>query len=142
MGTSSGTSALHLALLACGIREGDEVITVPNTFIATTEAISHCGAKIKFADIDINTHNIDVSKIEKAITEGTRVIIPVHLYGQPADMDPILEIAKRYNHKEGDFPVSEGCAREILSLPMFPELKGDEIKELSKLIQEYKGSNS
>ncbi len=97
VGTSSGTSALHLALLACGIREGGEVITVPNTFIATTEAISHCGAKIKFVDIDINTHNIDVSKIEKAITEKTRAIIPCPFLWSAGDMNPIFEIAQKYS---------------------------------------------
>ncbi len=99
VGVNSGTSALHLALLACDIKEEDEVITVPNTFIATTETISYCGAKIKFVDIDPKTYNIDVSKIKENVTEKTKAIIPVHLYGHPVDMDPILEIAKRYNLK-------------------------------------------
>ncbi len=99
VGTSSGTSALHLALIACNIGSGDEVITVPNTFIATAEAISCCGAKVKFVDIDEKHYNMDVSKIEAAISEKTKAIIPVHLYGQPADMDTINEIAKKYNLK-------------------------------------------
>lgn len=96
IGVSSGTDALHLALLACGVGRNDEVITVPNTFIATTEAISHAGAKPVFVDVDPDTYNIDVNKIEEKITIKTRAILPVHLYGQPADMDPIMKIAKQY----------------------------------------------
>lgn len=99
IGTSSGTTALHLALCALGIGENDEVITVPNTFIATSEAISHSGAKVKFVDIDEGSYTIDVQKIENAIDKRTKAIIPVHFYGQSADMDPILEIARRYNLK-------------------------------------------
>ena len=94
---NSGTSALYLALKALGIGYGDEVITVPNTFIATAEAISMCGATPVFVDIDEKTYNIDVEKIEAAITEKTKAIIPVHLYGQCADMDRINEIAEEYN---------------------------------------------
>jgi len=94
VGVSSGTDALHLALLACGIGKGDEVITVPNTFIATTEAITMSGAKIVFVDIDPESYNIDKNQIKKAITSKTKAIIPVHLYGQPADMDAITKIAK------------------------------------------------
>jgi dTDP-4-amino-4,6-dideoxygalactose transaminase/acetyltransferase-like isoleucine patch superfamily enzyme len=93
---NSGTSALHLALLANNIGEGDEVITVPNTFIATVEAISYVKAKPVFVDIDPSNHTIDVSKIEEKITSKTRAIIPVHLYGHPCDMDPIIEISKKY----------------------------------------------
>lgn len=96
IGVSSGTDALHLALLACGIGPDDEVITVPNTFIATTEAISMCGAKPVFVDIDEKTYNIDVTQIEAKITDKTKAIIPVHLYGQPAEMDTINRIAKKY----------------------------------------------
>jgi dTDP-4-amino-4,6-dideoxygalactose transaminase len=93
---NTGTSALHLALLAAGIGEGDEVITVPFTFIASVAAISYTGATPVFVDIDPVTYTIDASQIECAITAKTKAILPVHLYGQAADMDPILEIASRY----------------------------------------------
>jgi dTDP-4-amino-4,6-dideoxygalactose transaminase len=99
IGVANGSDALILALRACGIGEGDEVITVPHTFIATTEAISNVGGKVVFVDIDPKTYTIDVSKIEEKITEKTKAIIPVHLYGQPADMDPIMKLAKKYNLK-------------------------------------------
>ncbi len=94
---NTGTSALHLALLAAGIGAGDEVITIPMTFVATTAAISYTGAKPVFVDIDPLTYTIDVTQIEAAITAKTKAILPVHLYGQPADMDPILDIARRHN---------------------------------------------
>lgn len=96
-GINSGTSALHLALLATGVRPGDEVITVSYTFVATVAAILYTGATPVLVDIDPNTCNIDVSKIEAAITPRTKVIMPVHLYGTCADMDPIFEIAQRHN---------------------------------------------
>ena len=99
VGTSSGTTALHLALIACGVCEGDEVITIPNTFIATSETISHCGAKVVFVDIDEDSYNLDVTKLEAAITPKTKAIIPVHLYGQSADLEPIIEIAKKHGLK-------------------------------------------
>jgi len=92
---NSGTSALHLALLAAGIGAGDEVITVPFTFVATVSAIGYTGATPVFVDIEPDYFTMDPSKIEAAITPRTRAIMPVHLYGQPADMDPILEIARR-----------------------------------------------
>ena len=92
---NSGTSALHLALLAAGVQPGDEVITTSNTFIATAEAISYTGAVPVFVDIDPVTANIDPLLIEEAITDRTRVILPVHLYGRPAALDPIAEIANR-----------------------------------------------
>ncbi|MGZ8905427.1 MAG: DegT/DnrJ/EryC1/StrS family aminotransferase [Methylobacter sp.] len=97
IGVNTGTSALHLALLAAGIGPNDEVITVPFTFVATVAAIDYTGAKPVFVDIDPSSFTMDVNAIEGAITEKTKAILPVHLYGQPADMDPILEIAKRHN---------------------------------------------
>jgi len=95
----SGTEALHLALVSLGIKAGDEVITVPNTAVFTVSAISFANAKPVFVDIDPQTYAIDPTKIEDAITTKTKVILPVHLYGQCADMDKILEIAKKYNLK-------------------------------------------
>lgn len=108
VGVASGTDALHLALLACSIKPSDEVITTPFTFIATAEAITRCGAIPIFSDIDSRTYNLDPAQIEKKITPRTKAIIPVHLYGQPADMDPILELAKKYNLK-----VIEDCAQAL-----------------------------
>ena len=96
VGVGSGTDALRFALMAAGIGNGDEVITVSNTFIATTEAISQTGAKPVFVDIDPTTCNLDPATIETKITSKTKAIVPVHLYGQPADMDPILDIADRH----------------------------------------------
>ena len=93
---NSGTSALHLALLSAGVGAGDEVITTANTFVATAEAITYTGARLVFADIDPSTANIDPEAIEKAITPHTRAIIPVHLYGRPADLDAITDIATRH----------------------------------------------
>lgn len=95
VGVNSGTSALQLALLALGVGAGDEIITVSHTFIATVEAICWTGAQPVFVDIDEKTYNMDPAQIEALITKKTKGIIPVHLYGHPADMDPILEIAKR-----------------------------------------------
>jgi dTDP-4-amino-4,6-dideoxygalactose transaminase len=94
---NSGTSALHRALLAAGIGPGDEVITVPFTFVATTATIGYTGAKPVFVDIDPVSFTIDASRIEAAITARTKAIVPVHLYGQAADLDPILEVARRNN---------------------------------------------
>ena len=92
---NSGTSALHLALLACGIAPGDEVITVPFTFVATVAAIEHAGARPVLVDVEPGTLTMDPAQLERAITPRTKAVIPVHLFGQPADMDPILEIAQR-----------------------------------------------
>jgi dTDP-4-amino-4,6-dideoxygalactose transaminase len=97
VGTDSGTAALHLALIILGVKAGDEVITTTHTFIATAEVISLIGAKPVLVDIDPRTYNIDPNKIEAAITPRTRAIIPVHLYGQPAEMDAIMEIARKHN---------------------------------------------
>ncbi len=99
IGVSSGTDALHIALRACGLGPGDEVITVSHTFIATVEAIILTGAKPVLIDIDPETYNMDPGQLEKAITPKTKAIIPVHIYGQPADMDPIIEIARAHNLK-------------------------------------------
>ncbi len=110
MGCSNGTAAIFLALAALGIKEGDEVITVSFTFIGTAEGICHTGAKPVFVDIDPDTYNIDASKIEAAVNEKTRAIIPVHLYGNPADMNAILKIAEKYHLK-----VVEDCAQAHLA---------------------------
>ena len=111
LGCANGTEALHLALLACGIGKGDEVITVPNTYIATALAITYTGADIRFVDIDQRTYNIDADEIEGAVTSKTKAIMPVHLYGQTADMDRIIEIAKNHNLK-----IIEDCSQAHFSL--------------------------
>jgi dTDP-4-amino-4,6-dideoxygalactose transaminase len=99
IGVGNGTDALWMALLALGIGEGDEVITVPNTFIATAEAISFTGAKPVFVDVCRKTYTMDPALLEQAITSRTRAVVPVHLYGQTAEMDPILAIARRHGLK-------------------------------------------
>jgi dTDP-4-amino-4,6-dideoxygalactose transaminase len=96
VGVGNGTDALWLSLLALGVGRDDEVITVPGTFMATAEAISFCGARPVFVDIDETTYTMDPRCLEKAISPRTKAIIPVHLFGQTADMDPILEIATRH----------------------------------------------
>jgi dTDP-4-amino-4,6-dideoxygalactose transaminase len=125
VGVASGTDALHLALLACGVGPGDEVITTPFTFIATAEAIVNCGAKPVFVDIDPRTYNLDPGKLaalletrQSPITNHQspvtshqsplKAIIPVHLYGQPADLDPILALARKHKLK-----VIEDCAQAL-----------------------------
>ncbi len=95
-GVGNGTDALWAALLAVGVQPGDEVITVSSTFMATVEAITHCGARPVFVDIDEATYTMNPALVEAAITPRTRAIVPVHLFGQPADMDPILAIARRH----------------------------------------------
>src|SRR5574344_2322570 len=108
VGLNSGTDALHLALRALDIGKDDEVITTAFTFVATAEAIGIVGAKPVFVDIDKDTFNIDAEKIENAITPKTKAIIPVHLYGQPANMEVIMDIAKRHN-----LFVIEDCCQAI-----------------------------
>src|SRR5262247_1195181 len=103
---NSGTSALHLAMRLLNIGPGDEVITVPMTFIATTWAISYAGARPIFVDIDPERRTLDPARLKKAITSRTKAILPVHLFGQPADMEPILHIASRH-----DIPVIEDAAQ-------------------------------
>ncbi len=105
IGVGSGTDALWLVLLACGVGPGDEVITVPSTFMATAEAITYVGATPVFVDVDEHTHTIDPNRIEAAITTRTKAIVPVHLFGQTADMDPILEIADQ----RGLFVIEDAC---------------------------------
>lgn len=106
VGVSSGTSALFLAMAACGVGPGSEVITIPHTFIATAEAATALGAKVVFVDIDPATYTMDTSKLGDAITERTRAIVPVHLYGHPSDMDAILDVARKRGIK-----VIEDCAQ-------------------------------
>jgi dTDP-4-amino-4,6-dideoxygalactose transaminase len=106
LGVASGTDALELALRALQLGAGAEVITTPNTFIATTEAITASGGTVRFAEADRGTFNLDPEKFEAAITPRTKAVIVVHLYGQPADMDPILEIARRHR-----LVVIEDCAQ-------------------------------
>ena len=106
VGVGNGTDAIFIALKTLGIGPGDEVITVANSFIATAEAVTQTGARVVFVDIDPRTYNIDTSKIEGKITSRTKAIIPVHLYGQPADMDPIIALAKKHNLK-----IIEDCAQ-------------------------------
>lgn len=97
--TSSGTTALHTALVAAGVKKGDEVITTPFTFAATSNSVLYSNATPVYADINPKTFNLDPEKIEEKITEKTKAILPVHLYGQPADLDPMLEIAEKHDLK-------------------------------------------
>jgi dTDP-4-amino-4,6-dideoxygalactose transaminase len=107
-GVASGTDALHLALKACGVKPGDEVITSPFTFVATAEAIAYCGASPVFVDIEPKTFNLDPLKIEKKVTRKTKAVLPVHLYGQSCEMDKIMQIARKHN-----IAVVEDCAQAI-----------------------------
>ena len=105
---ASGTAALHLALLACGVGKNDEVITTPFTFIATLEVVWQVGAKPVLADIDPHTWTLDPDEVESKITSKTKAIIPVHIYGHPTDMDPIIEVAKKE-----DLFIIEDCAQAL-----------------------------
>ena len=96
VGVASGTAALHLALLACGVGPGDDVITAAHSFFATAEAISQTGARPVFVDIDARTYNMDPKLVENAITARTKAILPVHLYGQPAQMGALMDVAERH----------------------------------------------
>lgn len=106
IGLASGTDALHMALRAAGLKDGDEVITTPFTFFATVEAIHYCGARPVFVDIDPETYNLDVNMVEDMVNERTRAIMPVHLFGHPVDMEPLMNIAERHGIK-----VVEDCAQ-------------------------------
>ena len=106
VGVNSGTSALHLALICADVGAGDEVITVPMTFISTSWAISYVGATPVFVDVDAATYTIDVAQVERKITRKTKALLPVHLYGQPADMEPLLEISERHG-----IPIIEDAAQ-------------------------------
>jgi dTDP-4-amino-4,6-dideoxygalactose transaminase len=108
VGVASGTDALHLALIACGVKEGDEVITTPFSFIATADTIAQVGAVPVFVDINPRAFNLDENKIEHKITARTKAIVVVHLYGQPARMDKIMTIAEEYGIK-----VIEDCAQAM-----------------------------
>ncbi len=108
IGLTSGTDAILVALMALGIQAGDEVITSPNTFVATAMCVARLGAKAVFVDIDPRTCNIDVSKLEGAITPRTRAIMPVHLFGQMSDMTGVLEVARRHQ-----LPVIEDAAQAV-----------------------------
>jgi dTDP-4-amino-4,6-dideoxygalactose transaminase len=105
IGVGNGTDALWLSLLALGVGPGDEVITVPNSFMATAEAISYCGATPTFVDVDERTYTMDPAALKGALTSRTKAVIPVHLFGQPADMDPILQFAREH----GLFVVEDAC---------------------------------
>jgi len=107
---SSGASAIQIALIAAGVRKGDEVITTPFTFVATTSSVSLTGAKFVFADIDPKTYSLDPKDVERKITSKTKAILPVHLYGYPANMTEIMKIAKKHNLK-----VVEDCAQSHLA---------------------------
>lgn len=99
VGVGNGTDALFIALKTLGIGPGDEVIVPANSFIATAEAVTQAGARVVFADIDSRSYNVDVASVQRKVSPKTKALIPVHLYGQPADMDPLLELAKRHGLK-------------------------------------------
>jgi len=108
VGVASGTDALHLALLASGIRPGDEVVTTPLSFVATVQAIVHTGATVRFADVDPVTYNLDPDSVEAVLTAATRAIIPVHLFGLPCDLRRLADLAERHG-----LQLIEDCAQSI-----------------------------
>ncbi|MEA2054916.1 MAG: DegT/DnrJ/EryC1/StrS family aminotransferase [Candidatus Thermoplasmatota archaeon] len=122
--TNSGTASLHIALLSLGIREGDEVIVPSFSFIATANSVLFCNAKPVFCDINSKTFNIDINKIEKLITDKTKAIMPVHLYGQPADMKPILEVAEKYGlYVIGDAAQAHGAKYDNKMIGSFGDVE-------------------
>lgn len=133
VGVANGTDALFIALKALGVGPGDEVITVANSFVATSEAIRMAGAQVVFVDIDPRTYNIDVNRIEEKITPKTKALLPVHLYGQPADMDPIRALAR----KHGLFVVGDAAQAHGA------EYKGQPISKLADItcFSFYPGKN-
>lgn len=133
IGVANGTDAIYIALRMLGIGKGDEVITVANSWISTSETIGQTGAIPVFVDIEPNYYTIDVTKIEEKITDRTKAIIPVHLYGHPAEMDPIVELCKKYNLK-----LIEDCAQAH-----FAEYKGRRIGTFGDLatFSFYPGKN-
>ncbi|MEA3497005.1 MAG: DegT/DnrJ/EryC1/StrS family aminotransferase [Bacteroidota bacterium] len=133
VGVGNGTDAITIALKSLGIEKNDEVITAANSFVATSEAITNAGAKVSFVDCQPDTYTIDTSKIEEKITTDTKAIIPVHLYGQPAEMDEILTIAKKHN-----LFVIEDCAQAHLA-----EYKGKRVGSFGNIstFSFYPGKN-
>jgi len=123
VGVGNGTDALYLALKVLGIGPGDEVITAANSFVATSEAITMTGAKVVFVDIDPQTYNIDVMRIEEKINERTKAILPVHLFGQPAHLAPILELARGYDLKVvADAAQAHGALYRDLSITKLADI--------------------
>src|SRR5262249_17721674 len=108
VGVNTGTTSLHAALIASGVKQGDDVLTVSHTWISTSWAITYAGARPVFCDIDPSTCGLDPAELKKKITPKTRAILPVHLYGQPVDLDPILDFAK-----EKGLVVIEDCAQSV-----------------------------
>ncbi len=135
IGMASGTAAIHLALHVAGIGMGAEVITTTFTFTATAEAICHAGARPVFVDVDPQTYNLDPNKLEAAITPRTRAIIPVHLYGQPAEMDTILDIARRHNLFVLEDAAQAHGAEYHNPHPNLPRFTGEEWQRIGNLGQ-------
>jgi dTDP-4-amino-4,6-dideoxygalactose transaminase len=125
VGFNSGTSALHVAMRLLGIGPGDEVITTPHTFVATSWAISYVGARPRYVDIEDAAFNLDPKLVEKAITPRTKAIMPVHLYGHPCDLDPLIEICRRHNlHLVEDACQAHGAKYKGKIVGTFGELSG------------------